>query len=102
MIDHMIAPPPLADAEQLQLCNFLLALAADSGLSFTYTNYRGETSQRRVKPLHLWHGSTEHHPKPTLLLCGLDLDKNAERDFKLTDIDMSTMRRTDAKEQNER
>ena len=55
-----------------------------------------------MKPDKIWCGTATYHPKPTLLLCGLDLDKNAERDFKLTDIDMSTMRRTDEKEQNGR
>lgn len=55
-------------------------------LKFTYTNYKGIKSERRVQPNNLWFGSTEYHKKKQWLLCAYDLDKEAFRDFALNDM----------------
>lgn len=55
-------------------------------VSLTYTNWRGETSERTIKPRYVWFGSTEWHPEPQWLLTAFDLEKNADRDFALKDF----------------
>lgn len=52
----------------------------------TYTNYRGETAERRIIPFEVWFGSTEWHPEPQWLLRAYDCEKKAERDFALKDF----------------
>ncbi|WP_321385717.1 hypothetical protein [Rhizobium sp.] len=52
----------------------------------TYTNYRGETSRRAIKPKCVWFGSTEWHREPQWLLTAFDVDKGADRDFALKDF----------------
>jgi predicted DNA-binding transcriptional regulator YafY len=51
-----------------------------------YTNYRGETSIRRVIPVRLWFGATEWHPAEQWLLDAFDVDKQAQRSFAVKDI----------------
>lgn len=53
--------------------------------TFQYTNYKGEESRRHVKPLQLFYGSTQWHPKKQWILQALDLDKNEARSFALSD-----------------
>ena len=53
---------------------------------FNYTNWRGETSIRRVHPQNIWFGESEWHSGAQWFLRGLDLEKNQLRDFALTDI----------------
>lgn len=62
--------------------------ATDMGnpITLTYTNYRGETSERAITPIRPWFGSTEWHPEPQWLLRAYDHDKGAERDFALKDF----------------
>lgn len=55
-------------------------------LRIEYTNWRGETSVRTILPIKIWFGSTEWHPGKQWLMRALDIDKDAERDFALTDI----------------
>lgn len=55
-------------------------------LTFTYRNYRGEVSQRRVLPIRIHFGSTRCHSIPQYLLRALDLDKEEIRDFAWKDI----------------
>lgn len=55
-------------------------------LEFTYTNYKGETSKRQVRPNSLWFGSTKYHKEKQWLLSAFDIDKDAFRDFALNDI----------------
>ncbi len=62
------------------------AEAALSEFRFPYINHRGEQGQRRVHPIRIWFGSTEWHPEPQWLLRALDLDKDAQRDFALSQI----------------
>lgn len=61
------------------------AVTAEMG-RFTYTNWRGETSERTIQPKYVWFGSTEWHPEPQWLLTAFDLEKNAHRDFALKDF----------------
>jgi len=59
---------------------------AQESLRIVYTNYRGETAERNIRPLKIWYGSTEFHPSAQWLLQAIDLDKQAERDFAMKDI----------------
>lgn len=55
-------------------------------LTITYTNWRGETSEREIIPIRPWFGATEWHPEPQWLLKAIDVAKGAERDFAMKDI----------------
>jgi predicted DNA-binding transcriptional regulator YafY len=55
-------------------------------INILYTNYRGETGLRRIRPERLHFGSTEWHPEPQWLLDAIDLDKSASRTFAMKDI----------------
>lgn len=55
-------------------------------ITFTYTNHRGETSVRLVRPALIYFGSTEYHTEPQWLMYALDLNKNADRVFAMKDI----------------
>jgi predicted DNA-binding transcriptional regulator YafY len=50
-------------------------------LAFDYTNWRGERSSRRARPLSLRFGASEWHPRPQALMRAFDLDKNEVREF---------------------
>ena len=56
-------------------------------LTIVYTNWRGETAERRILPTGIWFGSTEWHPEPQWLVKAIDVEKNAERDFAWNGID---------------
>ncbi len=51
-----------------------------------YTNYKGETTRRRVLPEKIWFGSTEWHKEEQWLLDAHDINKNALRNFAMKDI----------------
>jgi predicted DNA-binding transcriptional regulator YafY len=51
-----------------------------------YTNYRGETTLRRIIPRAIRFASTEWHPAEQWLLDAYDLDKGAVRTFAMKDI----------------
>ena len=55
-------------------------------LIFEYINWEGKKAVRTVKPLEIWYGKTEWHPKEQWLLRAIDLDKNKERNFAVKDI----------------
>lgn len=55
-------------------------------LKFIYTNWEGETRERTVIPIKIWHGKTDFHPEEQWFLKAIDEEKNAERDFALKDI----------------
>jgi len=59
---------------------------ANDQVSFNYKNYKGELSIRKVKPMGVYFGSNEWHPKPQWLLRAFDVDKQAERSFAMQDI----------------
>lgn len=62
--------------------------APESGgfLSFWYKNYRGEVSERTVRPIRIYHGATEWHPEPQWLLEAFDMEKDAVRAFAMCDM----------------
>ena len=47
----------------------------------TYTNYRGETSKRHVKPIEICFTSTKWYPETQWLLKAYDLKKKSIREF---------------------
>ena len=51
-----------------------------------YTNHRGERAMRRVVPKRVWFGTTPWHGEPQWLLTAFDLDRQAQRDFALSEI----------------
>ncbi|MVA91571.1 hypothetical protein GOZ80_05990 [Agrobacterium vitis] len=59
-------------------------------ITLTYTNYRGEISERTILPKNIWFGSTEWHPEPQWLLTAFDLGKQTVRDFALKDFGKPT------------
>ncbi len=54
-------------------------------LEFSYTNYRGELSRRRVLPAIIKWGATEYHPEEQWLMDAYDLDKEEPRTFAIKD-----------------
>jgi hypothetical protein len=85
-------PKPLADGEQIIFANLLNAIKNAPALSCMYRNWRGEVSERHFRIREFWHGSTEWHPEPCLLLRAFDIDKQAERDFCVADFETSTLK----------
>ncbi len=65
-----------------------LHLTKADPLEFRYLNYKGEQSWRKVIPLKTKFASSPYHNegKPTWLLEAWDVDKDASRDFQMTDI----------------
>src|SRR5690348_2279896 len=59
---------------------------AKSVVVIRYTNYRGETADRRIIPIRIRFGSTEWHPEEQWLLDAFDLDRGADRAFALKDV----------------
>ena len=57
-------------------------------IRISYTNWRGETSERLILPVKIWFGSTQWHKDEQWLLNALDIEKNEERDFALKDVHM--------------
>jgi hypothetical protein len=51
-----------------------------------YTNHRGETAVREVRPQRVWFGATEWHPEPQWLLDAVDVERGVERSFALRDV----------------
>lgn len=55
-------------------------------LRILYTNWQGQTAERRIVPDRIWFGSTEYHPEPQWLIDAFDADKQAPRTFALQDM----------------
>ncbi|MBI4948247.1 WYL domain-containing protein [Candidatus Berkelbacteria bacterium] len=55
-------------------------------VTISYTNYRGEKSDRRIVPLKIWFGSNEYHKDNQWLLDAFDITKDAIRSFAVKDI----------------
>jgi hypothetical protein len=53
---------------------------------FTYTNYRGETTERWVAVTGIEWGNSAYHNEPQWLLRGIDLYKMEERVFAMRDM----------------
>lgn len=58
----------------------------DETVEIIYTNYRGETDVRRIRPSRIWFGKTEWHPDEQWLLDAVDLIKKEKRSFAMKDI----------------
>jgi predicted DNA-binding transcriptional regulator YafY len=56
-------------------------------VQIVYTNWKGETAERLIKPIELWFGATEYHPEEQWLLRALDVAKDDERNFAMKDIE---------------
>ena len=61
-------------------------------ITVTYTNWRGETRERRIVPVSIRWGSTDWHPQSQWLLTALDVEKGQEREFALADCDFTDFR----------
>lgn len=83
---------PLSDGEKISFANMLNALKGRVRLSCGYKNWRGEYRLRRFEVIEFWHGSTERHPDPSLMLRALDLDRNEKRDFRVLDFNTETLK----------
>lgn len=55
-------------------------------VQIVYTNWKGETAERTIKPIELWYGATEYHPEAQWLLRAIDIEKDDERNFAMKDI----------------
>lgn len=51
-----------------------------------YKNWRSQTAWRRVRPIRIWFGRTQHHPRDQWFLDAIDLDKRTPRSFAMIDI----------------
>lgn len=51
-----------------------------------YTNYKGETAWRTIKPLRTYEGKSKWHPEKQWLMDVWDYEKEAERTFAIKDI----------------
>lgn len=60
---------------------------SDRQIRLVYRNHRGRVGCRRIIPLSLDFGSSEHHPEEQWLLRCYDLDKGGERTYALRDCD---------------
>lgn len=93
----VITQGPDEDRRSITVADFLRAEAAltpapDAAqteavpVTLTYTNWRGETSERTITPKRVWFGATDWHPEPQWLLTAFDEEKQADRDFALKDF----------------
>lgn len=65
----------------------MMRLGSLTVIFVTYTNHRGETAVRRIRPLYdVYWGSNEWHPEPQWLLDAWDEDKFNKRTFALKDM----------------
>ena len=61
-------------------------MSDEQQVRIVYTNYRGETAIRTIRPERLHFGSTSWHPEPQWLLDAEDLEKREKRTFAMKDI----------------
>lgn len=61
--------------------------AEERKVEILYKNWRNEKALRTIVPIEVWFGSTEWHTESQWLLKALDIEKDAERDFALKDIE---------------
>lgn len=70
----------------LRLDDFISQNAACARFVCMYRNYRDEESPRFISCRYLWFGSTRYHQEPQWMLRGMDIEKQAPRDFAVKDI----------------
>ena len=63
-----------------------VALSTSCSITFTYRNWRGETSRRIAERLGVRFGSTEWHPEPQWLMGAVDVEKGESREFAMRDM----------------
>ncbi len=59
---------------------------AEPVLTISYTNWRGETATRRIRPRNFWYGITSWHPQHQWFLHADDVDRGVARDFAVSGI----------------
>lgn len=64
---------------------------AKTEITIRYTNYRNETSIRKIAPISLWRGTTEWHPRIGWFLRARELERDVIRDFALEDVTITEM-----------
>lgn len=65
--------------------------ATDEEIVVRYTNWRGETADRRIRPYAVSFIGTNWHPEPQWILEAEDLDKRELRQFAMNDMAGPTM-----------
>jgi hypothetical protein len=57
-------------------------------VTIRYTNYRGETADRKIVPVPetMRFAATQHHPEPQWVFDAFDVEKGATRTFALKDV----------------
>lgn len=55
--------------------------ASARAILIDYTNHRGERRERRILPVRIWWGKTEHHIHEQWLMDAYDMEKGEHRDF---------------------
>ena len=55
-------------------------------VNIVYTNYKGETTIRKIIPKEVVFESNEYHKEEQWILVAFDMDKQAKRRFALKDI----------------
>lgn len=63
-----------------------MSIDNDKRVTVEYTNYKGETRLREIRPERLWFGSTEYHPEKQWLLDVFDEEKQERRTYAMKDI----------------
>ena len=64
----------------------LLSGDGNREVSFTYTNWKGEASQRQAIMCRLYWGANEWHKEPQWLIEGFDMVKGAVRTYAMRDV----------------
>lgn len=55
-------------------------------VAIDYTNWRGERATRLIRPLRIEYGSNEWHPEEQWFLVAIDLERNQQRYFAMSEI----------------
>jgi predicted DNA-binding transcriptional regulator YafY len=59
---------------------------AEIMVQILYTNHRGETAWRKIRPKGLWFGTSDWHPEEQWFLCAVDVDRGLHRTFAMDAI----------------
>jgi len=72
----------------MQLANGkpLVSLIAETAVDIRYTNWKGETGDRRIVPIRMFFGCCQFHPEYQWLVEAYDVGKNDNRTFAMKDI----------------
>lgn len=55
-------------------------------ITVIYTNHRGITTSRTIRPLSAYYGKSQWHPEPQWLMDAWDEERGAVRSFALKDM----------------